>query len=286
MVALRDFYFNPIFATCKVRGLSDFLFWMLVLSTIMIAAAGYVINDYFDIRTDRINKPERMILGKHINRRKGIFMHALFNIIAILISIYIAYKVNKIELVIVHLIAGFLLWRYAVKWKKLFFANFLIAFLSAFVVIELWLFEWAALKEINRHEVLFSTQNISFIVSFTIFAFLVSLNREMIKDMADVEGDKKIGSRSLPLLLGFAPVKTFVFFLNKVIIAGLIYFVFFYSPLLVFQKTYVIVFLIAPLTLSSIFIFSAAKRRDFLVLSNIFKVVMLFGILLLPVICI
>ena len=58
--------------------LDNLRFFLLVLTTILIAAAGYVINDYFDVRTDRINKPDKVIIDSGIHRRSAIFLHSIF----------------------------------------------------------------------------------------------------------------------------------------------------------------------------------------------------------------
>src|SRR5215467_14507139 len=59
--------------------LTPLLFFLLSASSILIAAAGYAINDYFDLNIDRVNKPKRMVVEKVIKRRWTILWHWLLS---------------------------------------------------------------------------------------------------------------------------------------------------------------------------------------------------------------
>ena len=125
----------------------DFLF--LVLSVVMIAAAGYVINDYFDIRVDRINKPGKVIVGKKISRRKAMILHPILSFSGFIAGSYVAWKAGNLWLIFIFIFAILLLWFYTTKFQRRYLSgNVIIAFLSAFVIYMPWLFEYFSLKSI------------------------------------------------------------------------------------------------------------------------------------------
>ena len=116
---------------------------LLIFSTIIIAAAGNVINDYFDIKSDLINKPEKVILSKHVKPRWAILWHWILNAIAFIISIYLSVKYSTLLFVFVHLLSINLLWFYSVQLKRKFIiSNLIIAFLTALVpLLSIWFFK-------------------------------------------------------------------------------------------------------------------------------------------------
>ena len=69
-------------------------FWLLVLSSVLIAAAGYIINDYFDLNIDQVNKPESIVVQKFIRRRSAIIWHMSFSFIGVLLAFYIGFKIG------------------------------------------------------------------------------------------------------------------------------------------------------------------------------------------------
>ena len=111
-------------------------FFLMVFSTILIGAAGNMINDYFDIKADRVNKPEQLIITKHIKKRVAILYHWLFNAIAFSIAIYLSLRNNSFWYVFIHLISINALWFYSLYFKrKIFIGNLIVALLTALVPI-------------------------------------------------------------------------------------------------------------------------------------------------------
>jgi 4-hydroxybenzoate polyprenyltransferase len=184
------------------------------LSTTLIAAAGNIINDYFDVRADRINRPERLIIGKHVKRRIAIVTHTLINAIAFGIAIYLSAKLDTFGFVFIHLLSINMLWFYSMYFKRKFLiGNVMIAGLTAMVPL---LVGYYYVHEIDTHPdmvqnfndalITISAYYMVLIVSFTIagFAFVINLGREIIKDMEDIPGDEVLKARTIPIVLGIS----------------------------------------------------------------------------------
>ena len=196
----RYFILLPLMKVEHIEPVFSHLnFALLVLSTVLIAAAGYAINDYFDIRTDRINRPHKIVVGRLISRRKAMLTHAAFNIIAVLIGIYLSYTVHSYRLASIHIVISVLLWLYSLKYKAYFLiGNLIVAFVSALTILIVWIFELYAFRTGDPLELakLMCDQWLwpylkFFLWAYIAYAFVTSLIREIIKDIEDVEGDKK-----------------------------------------------------------------------------------------------
>ncbi|MHC1776317.1 MAG: geranylgeranylglycerol-phosphate geranylgeranyltransferase [Lentimicrobium sp.] len=187
-------------------ALDPLLFFILVSVTVIIAAAGYIINDYFDLRTDRINKPRSVVIGRFFPRRIAIKLHIIFNSIAIAAGFYLSLKIGSFRLWLIFPLMTILLWFYSERYKrKVLSGNLAVAFMSAMVVIVVWLFEFFALRQQPDKFMTVYTQLglISRVVlTYAVFAFLLTLVREVVKDAEDVEGDAAIGCRTLPVVFG------------------------------------------------------------------------------------
>jgi 4-hydroxybenzoate polyprenyltransferase len=96
-----------------LRILTDPTIWLLSFSTVCIAAAGYIINDYFDVKIDLINKPERVVIGRYLKRRVAIGAHQVLNVIGCLSGLYLSRWVFLIDVVSVSL-----LWFYSARFKR------------------------------------------------------------------------------------------------------------------------------------------------------------------------
>lgn len=169
-------------------------FYLLVVFTLLVAGAGNAINDYFDIRSDRINKPDKIVLGNTIKRRWAIIIHWVFNAIALFISLYLSWRFKSWFYVFVHFFTTSWLWTYSVNLKRrLIWSNISIALLVGITPI-------IALKPI--YDLGIRPNNIGPILLFSVFAFLINFSREIIKDIQDVEGDALRNVRSIPIVYG------------------------------------------------------------------------------------
>ena len=175
------------------QHLANMDFFTLSLSTVFIAAAGYVINDYYDVKIDLINKPEKVIVGKQMRRRVAMFFHTLLNFLGIGLGAMISLKVGAINF-----ISTYLLWLYSNKLKrKPFTGNLVISLLTATSILVVGVYYGLNYK----------------IWIFALFSFYISLIREIIKDMEDRRGDMHFGCRTLPIVWGIRKTKIFLYFI-------------------------------------------------------------------------
>ena len=267
---------------------SDLNFFFLVLTTVILAAAGYVINDYFDTKTDLLNRPETVVVGKHIKRRSAMTLHIVLNIAGIILGFYISWQINLWKLVYIYVLITGLLWFYSSSYKKMFLiGNIIVAILTALVPLMTVLYEIPPLNAKYTEVLLRINENFYdvffWIMGFSLFAFITTLNREIIKDTEDFEGDNAYGSRSLPVVAGIKISKIVTVIISFVTI-GLIIFTYFYYihiPQAVdyISMIYILILLIIP-TLYLIYkIYKAKEKNDWESAGNLSKLIMLFGIL-------
>ena len=169
-------------------------FSLFIISTMLIAGAGNAINDYFDLKADKMNRPNQVVVGKKIKKRWAILIHWGFNSIAIAIAVHLGLWFQTWFFIGLHLFSIFLLWFYSLYLKKIFFwSNITISFLTALIpLISLY---YAKLLNVPlKHNAL--------ILLFSIFAFILNWIREIVKDIQDMEGDRLISVRSMPIVLG------------------------------------------------------------------------------------
>lgn len=262
-------------------ALSHLSFALLVLSTLFITAAGYAINDYFDLRADRINKPDKIVLGKHISRRTAIFYHSLFNVAGVVLGVFLSLTVGNWQLAFLFIVIPFLLWMYSIRYKKKYFiGNFIVAVLAAFVVAIVWVFDFQALNGTAITDT-DAINSISFLVrSYAFFAFLATLVREIIKDTEDIRGDAKTGCKTIPIVSGIRTTKRIIIFFNIALVA-----------LVIAMQVYLVrrdfdllfVYLIFAVQLPFIMMINktinAAEKSDYNYLSRFAKLTMLGGVL-------
>jgi 4-hydroxybenzoate polyprenyltransferase len=180
------------------HGLLHLKIWLLTIAIVFTAAAGYVINDYYDIKIDYVNKPKRVVVGRIIARRTAIILHTALNLIAVVLAMLVSWKAG----VSVFLCSG-LLWYYANSLKrKPLIGNLVVAFLAGFSVYIMGL-----LREDES----------KLILLFSLFAFMISLIRELIKDMEDIKGDAAHGCKTLPIFIGEPKTKAVVLFLVAIL---------------------------------------------------------------------
>ena len=263
--------------------LNSTLFIELVLASILIAAGGYVINDYFDINIDRINKPEKLVLDRVLKRRTAIVWHLFLSLSGILLSFHIGWNAGH------HLIPGFcnllsvlLLLFYSTTYKrKLLSGNLIISFLTSWVILILYLFELPRLfaGNLGSSELEAMGKILRVSILYASFAFIISLVREVLKDAEDMEGDGKNGCRTIPLVWGIRGAKIFVFvwlFMLIIALGFLQFYVFFFHWWA--SILYSVLFILIPLIRVSLLLKKASNPKDFTSLSQMVKWVMFAGI--------
>lgn len=272
-------YYQKIFLQ-----LSHGTFFLLALSTSLVAAAGYIINDYFDLKTDKINRPDTVVLDRAIKRRWAMVIHIAFNAIGILLAVYVAHKAGNIKLALIHVISAGLLWYYSTTFKKqLLIGNIIVSFLTALVPLTVMLFELPKVIDIYDQMLPDMPLNFStlykFILAFSVFAFLSSLIREIIKDMEDEEGDRETGCNTIPIAWGMKAAKAIVIGLitNMILMLSFIVYVL-YSPNDKLPTLYIILGIILPLVYLIYKMYRAKSSTDFHWASIFIKIIMLIGI--------
>lgn len=238
-------------------SLQEIDFYLLSLTTILIAAAGYVINDYYDIKIDVINKPKNVIIGQFIKRRVALALNWSFNFLALGFAWFLGFKIF-----IFTFICGFMLWFYSNQLKRIaLIGNIVVSLLTASSILIL---------------ALYYPKNSLLLYIFATFSFFISLIREIIKDMEDMKGDASFGCKTLPILLGIYKTKRviYVFFLIFLIILLSTYFSFEHHFVI-----YLYAFVLPPLFLFVYRLYWADTKKHFRSLSNLAKIIMLLGIL-------
>jgi 4-hydroxybenzoate polyprenyltransferase len=267
----------------------DFQFALLVFSTMLIAAAGYIINDYFDTRPDLINKPARVVVGVTISRKVAMMLHLILNLIAVGIGIYLAFYVGLRSLSLVFVLSTGLLWFYSTNYKKQFLVgNLAVSFLTALVPLMVVLFEIPLLNReygevMIRYDADFNYL-FAWVSAFSFFAFITTLIREIIKDAEDLEGDMAYGMKTVPIVLGSLWTRIVLVLLIAVTMFALTFLLFKYiyfsvDPVDTTSLIYFVVFLLLPLIILAIQVMTARNKRGYHRASTLIKLVMLSGIL-------
>jgi 4-hydroxybenzoate polyprenyltransferase len=289
MIAVTQvlFYFSlvqPLYEKGINSHFEKLHFLLLIIASVLIAAAGYIINDYFDLNIDLVNKPGRMVIDKIIKRRWAIVLHLFFSFTAVIISFYIDLNSVTFWLGISNIICAFLLFGYSISLKKkLLWGNILISALTAWVVIVCFLCYYNSFYCNGCDRTFLELYNNRFIrISFLYagFAFVISLIREVVKDLEDIEGDIKYGCKTMPITWGIPASKVFVA-VWMVVLTGMIGIVQFYVLQFgwIWSTVYCIVLIIVPLVWILQKLFKAQVPKDFRRLSTVIKFAMFTGLL-------
>jgi 4-hydroxybenzoate polyprenyltransferase len=256
-------------------------FALLVAATVFITAGGYVINDYFDIKTDLINKG-KVIVGTKIPRRQAMMWHNIFNLAGVAIGFYISYKAGYVWLGTMFLVVSGLLYFYSASYKRQFLiGNIIVALLTAMVPMLVVFYEWPALYKfyiVNAITLPKFNVIIYWVAGFALFAFLTNLIREIIKDVEDFEGDIAYGRNTVPVVIGVLSAKIVSICLILVTIILLyITWHFFISDTI--TLIYLTVTIVLPLLVVIYKLVKNNGKKQLHSASRIMKIIMLTGIL-------
>lgn len=235
----------------------DLKLFILTASTLMIAAGGYIINDYYDIKIDLINKPERVVVGKAITRRYAILFHTLLSLNGVALGFWLSWKIAAVNFV-----SAFLLWWYSNQLKRQpFIGNFVVALLTG---VAIWLVDS-----------LYKTGHM-LIISYAAFAFFITLIREIIKDMEDLKGDQTFGCQTLPIVWGMRRTKNVIYAILALFLLTVMLINYYIEELPV---QYFLLFLFVPMLWFVVRLIGADTKKDFTWLSGFCKIILLLGIL-------
>jgi 4-hydroxybenzoate polyprenyltransferase len=254
-------YFAAFFLVGSETAL-DWRLMVLSMSTIIIAAAGYIINDYYDVKIDLINKPERVVVGQSITRRYALLFHTFLSFTGVFLGFLLSWKIAAINFA-----SAFLLWLYSNNLKRQpFVGNLAVALLTGLSI--------ALINSIYKG-------NFILVNVYAAFAFFMTLVREIIKDMEDLKGDVTYGCRTLPIVMGIRKTKIVIYLLMASFVITVLFIHFTSTALPIY---YFLIFLFIPLLILFIRLLRADTKNDFYNLSTLSKIIMLLGILSMAVV--
>ncbi|MBR4621247.1 MAG: geranylgeranylglycerol-phosphate geranylgeranyltransferase [Salinivirgaceae bacterium] len=280
---MLDYQFSIQLGSQLRLQLSDGYFFVLVMINVLLGAAGYVINDYYDRRIDTLNHPESVIVGKSIPQRHAIIYHWALNAAAIVLAAIFAWHLKLFSIVLVYMMFAGIFWLYSTTYKRqLLVGNLVVAIVTATIPLQVGLFEYLTLTREYGYEMLLNSLSFMpimyWMVGFAFFAFITNLIREIVKDMEDLEGDASCGCNTLPMAFGMRVSKIVVVALIALTIAALLaVYDFYLHESLTF--IYICVFLIVPLVLAIVLTLTAQDVKHYHRISTLLKVVMLLGVL-------
>ena len=303
IVALTQYFIRFAFTKTFLPfpALNDLEFFLFVFTTISITAAGYIINDIYDVETDRINKKSKLIIGVHFQAKTAIIWYFLLNTIALFSGIYLAILIGKPLYSLIFVYCIFFLWRYSKSMKKAFLiGNIHVAILTALVLINTALFDIIPNIHFPGNES--GGMILKIILVYALFSFLLTLIREFVKDIEDKEGDSAINSHTLAIVLGIRKTKIIVFCLSFLVVGIVGFWQYFqlqiislnnvkwdgeiYESVLIWgTDNYAIIYTAILQTALLFFIlklYNSKTKKDFYYLSQFCKIIMLLGICSIP----
>ena len=273
--------------------LSNNQFYLLVLATIFITASGYIINDIYDVRTDKVNKEESIIIGKSITSRDAITWYIIFNFLGLGLGVYIAYVVKQPYYSLIFIYCIFSLWAYSKQMKTSFlYGNLQVSLLTALSIFNVALFDIIP-NGINKNngEIMI----LRIILFYALFAFIITFIREIIKDLEDMEGDKKIQAKTLAITYGIKKTKWVSLIFTIFTFLGIAYFQYFQYSIARSEFEYDIsiwgvnkIAILYAIFIQFLFLFLGFKiytsklKNDFYFISQLCKIIMIAGILSIP----
>ena len=287
MLAFMQFIFRYGFLKFQSipLALSDIQYILLVLSTVSIAAAGYIINNIYDQETDTDNKPDNVIVNVTISENKAYNYYIVLNSIGVGIGFYLSNVIFKPSFASLFILIAFTLYLYASNLKKsLILGNLLIALLLSISVILIGIFDLLAVTNSENKALMGILFRI--ILDYALFTFVLNFIREIVKDLEDVRGDYNQGMKTLPIVLGVKRTTKIVFAMSCISVIGISYYIttYLFSNNLIISTLYCIVFIVSPLIYFTIKIWEAKASNHFKHLSTVLKWILFFGILSILVI--
>ena len=266
-------------------ALTDWQFALLVLSTVLLAAGGYVINNIFDQNTDAENKPNNVVVGKSISESNAYNIYVLLNITGVGIGFYLSNVISKPGFASIFILIAATLYFYATTLKQMILVgNIIVALLLSFSVILIGLFDLYPITNPGNQQQMGNL--FSILLDYALFAFIINFIREIVKDLEDVKGDFAQDMNTLPIAFGVNRTTKLVFALSFIPLALLLNYInrYFVANNLSFATLYALAFIVAPLFYFTIKMWSAKTQKEYHHLSTILKIVLFFGILSIAVI--
>ena len=260
---------------------------LLMLATVLIAAGGYVINDYFDVKIDRINHPDEVIVTRSISKPTAMRLSIILSGIGIGFGIVLAILLRSMTFAILFIIIPGLLWFYSSSYKRLFMIGNLIISLLAALTPMIVAMANVAILQLRYATILPYTTLVhdlyAWLGGFALFAFLLTWVREIVKDMQDQMGDRELECHSMPVVWGDQWTKVFVTVLIVLTLAIIGYL---WYQVLPFERAwsslstrYIVFGVVIPLLGSLGLLWSAKIPSDYKTCQQLVKFTMLLGML-------
>lgn len=256
-------------------------FWMLVIASVLIAAAGYIINDYFDRNIDFINKPNRVIVGTIIGRRWAIFLHGIMSLCGLTLTAIALPGAGFLHIVILNFFSIALLWYYSATLKrKLLIGNVAIGVLTGWTLLLIFLSKFSLTELFDPQRVQTDARFFRITIVYAGFSFIITLIREAVKDMEDMYGDMKEHCNTMPIAWGVKVTKVYTSVWLVVLIAAITIIVLYVVRFGWWWETaFSILLILFPLLRAAKDLLKAETTQEFHHLSTQIKIIMLTGIL-------
>ena len=262
-------------------ALTDLYFGMLVLATLCIAAAGYIINDSIDVESDLINKPQKTYIPKPFSPNFAFNAYLILNIIGVGLGFLMSWQLGLSNYATVFVLISALLYVYANFLKRVMLVgNLVVSIAVASSIFILILYDMLPLLNTYQKELL---TPISVLRDYGIFALMLNFLREIIKDIQDANGDYAVGIKSLPIVLGLERTAKLSAYIAVLYIFTILGYIYVYLQANVWTSIYLVAAVVAPLVFFCIKARYADKQQHYAYLSKLLKIIMLMGILSLGV---
>lgn len=263
------------------------IFTMLIAATVLIAAAGYVINDYFDVKIDRINRPDRVIVAETISKETAMLYFQILMGIGMALGIWAAAALHSWALGVIYVMVPGLLWFYSSSYKRLFLIGNLIVSLTAGITPFIIALANVAFMQRLYGEIMMwmpvQHDLYAWLGGFALFAFLCTWIRETVKDLQDQMGDRELECHTMPIMLGETWTKLIVTLLIVATMALLGYALWAWLP---FPQSwhnlstrYIVLGLIVPLACDIWLVWAAKIPSDYKTAQEVMKFIMFIGTL-------
>jgi 4-hydroxybenzoate polyprenyltransferase len=280
ILAQSLFQFCIYYAIYPERPAGDLRqFILLVIASVFIAAGGNIINDYFDLNIDRINKPDKVILDRFISRRKALVWHLVLSVGGVLLTALAVNPFSRWYLVVANGGCVLLLWIYSARFKRdVLIGNVIISLLTAWTILIIFLSKFS-IADAFHYGPPEKLKFFRFAILYAGFAFVISLIREAIKDIEDMPGDSRYHCHTMPIAWGVRVTKVYIAVWVIILFAVLVVIEFY---VLQFRwwlaVVYCFLFILIPLLILFKKLLGAERVEDFSTLSRLTKAIMLSGI--------
>ncbi len=249
-----------------------FHLFLLIASTLFIATAGNIINDVFDVEIDRINKPKKLIVSKHISIKFAKIIYGFLNTIGLLLGFYLCYLVNQLNYLWIFVGIIIALYYYSKSLKGIaLLGNIIVSLLIGITVLMVYLFHFPNVAFQDKDALY------SYFIVYSVLAFSINLLREILKDIEDIDGDYSQGLKTLPILIGRKRTQQVLFYLAIILFFGIILLI--SASKKVPLQLFSFVFIIIPLGYFMYKIKDNESNTEIPKLSTLLKIIMLFGML-------